>query len=158
MEIVHCSNHPAIRTNLRCNRCDKPVCPKCMVHAPVGIKCIECGQGVRLPVYDVPTRYLGLAIATSIMIGIASGFMYALILRQLLFGIMSIASLAGIGYLLAEAISLVTNKKRGAKLQYISICGLIINIVTIILVLGYIDLFDIVGCGLAIYIAFIRLR
>ena len=158
MEVIHCSNHQDTQTNLRCTRCEKPVCPQCMVHAPVGIRCVDCGQGTQLPVYNVPITLLSRAIATSIIIGVTGGFVYALILRQVPFGIMSMALLAGIGYLLAEAISLVSKKKRGRKLQYASIFGIIINIVTYTLLLGHIDMFDIAGSALATYIAFIRLK
>ena len=37
-----CYRHPKIETNLRCNRCGRPICPKCAVRTPVGFRCPEC--------------------------------------------------------------------------------------------------------------------
>jgi hypothetical protein len=39
---LYCANHPGVETALRCNRCDKPICPKCAVRSPVGYSCKEC--------------------------------------------------------------------------------------------------------------------
>lgn len=40
-----CANHPHRETTLRCNRCDKPICPQCAVLTPVGYRCKECVRG-----------------------------------------------------------------------------------------------------------------
>ncbi|MFH2039871.1 MAG: B-box zinc finger protein [Chloroflexota bacterium] len=40
-----CANHPEIETTLRCNRCEKPICPKCAVLTPTGYRCKECVRG-----------------------------------------------------------------------------------------------------------------
>jgi hypothetical protein len=37
-----CANHPTTPTQLRCNRCGKPICSKCAVRTPVGYRCREC--------------------------------------------------------------------------------------------------------------------
>lgn len=42
VESVACANHPFRITVLRCNRCNKPVCTKCIVRTPVGYRCKEC--------------------------------------------------------------------------------------------------------------------
>lgn len=39
---LYCANHPHRETNLRCNRCGKPICPACAVLTPVGYRCKEC--------------------------------------------------------------------------------------------------------------------
>lgn len=40
-----CANHPGVETTLRCNRCEKPICPKCAVLTPTGYRCKECVRG-----------------------------------------------------------------------------------------------------------------
>lgn len=40
--LVNCMNHVQTLTGLRCNRCDKPVCAKCVVLTPVGYRCKAC--------------------------------------------------------------------------------------------------------------------
>ena len=39
---LYCVNHPTVETNLRCNNCEKPICPKCAVLTPTGYRCKEC--------------------------------------------------------------------------------------------------------------------
>ncbi len=37
-----CATHPKVETDLSCGRCEKAICAKCLVHAPVGIRCRSC--------------------------------------------------------------------------------------------------------------------
>lgn len=47
---VMCARHPNRPTNLRCGRCDTPVCDKCVIIGPAGPRCKDCAKtnvGVR---------------------------------------------------------------------------------------------------------------
>lgn len=37
-----CYRHPDRETGVRCTRCERPICPECMVSASVGFHCPEC--------------------------------------------------------------------------------------------------------------------
>jgi membrane associated rhomboid family serine protease len=37
-----CYRHPGRETGVRCTRCDRPICPECMIPAAVGFQCPEC--------------------------------------------------------------------------------------------------------------------
>src|SRR5690606_38232908 len=37
-----CYRHPERETYVRCQRCDRPICPDCMRDAAVGHQCVEC--------------------------------------------------------------------------------------------------------------------
>lgn len=43
--LAGCYRHPERATGVRCTRCDRPVCPACMISAAVGYQCPACVQG-----------------------------------------------------------------------------------------------------------------
>ncbi|MFC0601686.1 rhomboid family intramembrane serine protease [Streptomyces palmae] len=44
-QAVCCYRHPERETGISCTRCDRPICPSCMVSASVGFQCPECVSG-----------------------------------------------------------------------------------------------------------------
>jgi hypothetical protein len=69
---VPCADHPDVETRLRCSRCGKPICPRCAVRAPVGMRCPDCA-GTRASIKASPAGTLvaagaGLAVATVVAI------------------------------------------------------------------------------------------
>ena len=40
-ETMYCYRHPDRETGVTCSECGRPICPDCMVFAPVGIRCPE---------------------------------------------------------------------------------------------------------------------
>ena len=43
--ITTCYRHPDRKAGVTCQRCDRPICPSCMIQASVGFQCPECVKG-----------------------------------------------------------------------------------------------------------------
>lgn len=108
---VPCSYHPDVMTGLRCSRCGKPICPKCGVRTPVGMRCPDCA-GVRgLPSYRTDSSTLlrsaiaGLIVA--IFVGVLLGYLpdWNFYLTLVL------------GFGVAEAMARLSSEKRGLDLM-----------------------------------------
>jgi hypothetical protein len=74
---VPCADHPDVETRLRCSRCGRPICPRCGVRTPVGMRCPDCA-GTRSsvaanPAGTITAAVAGLAVAT--VVGLAWGFL-----------------------------------------------------------------------------------
>ncbi|MGW1890278.1 rhomboid family intramembrane serine protease [Streptomyces sp. NPDC002004] len=75
-----CYRHPGRHTGITCTRCERPICPECMVSASVGFQCPECvrtGSGTgHTPAASRPLTLAGGTVTrdprlvTKILIGI----------------------------------------------------------------------------------------
>lgn len=43
-EPTTCDRHPSVETRLRCATCETPICPRCAVDAPIGMRCPTCAK------------------------------------------------------------------------------------------------------------------
>ncbi|MFJ4775237.1 rhomboid family intramembrane serine protease [Streptomyces sp. NPDC088762] len=62
-----CYRHPDRDTGIRCTRCERPICPECMISASVGFQCPDCvregsGTGHR-PAANAPRTLAGGVVA-----------------------------------------------------------------------------------------------
>jgi len=74
-----CYRHPNVETGVHCTRCGRPICPECMIPAPVGHQCPECvaearrefrkGPGRRIAAANVRSR----ASVTAVLLALIGG-------------------------------------------------------------------------------------
>ncbi len=67
-----CANHPNETTYVRCGRCDKPICVRCMVDTPVGKKCRECAAN-RTHLSQSSARQVTLALLAALAVALPAG-------------------------------------------------------------------------------------
>jgi membrane associated rhomboid family serine protease len=62
--VEYCYRHPSEQTGVHCTRCGRPICPACMIEAPVGYQCPECVAEARREFRKGPGRRIAVANAT----------------------------------------------------------------------------------------------
>ena len=150
---TYCVRHKNSNTKLKCGKCENPICHICVVHSPVGIRCIECAPTKSLPTFDVPLSFLIRAMVVGSVIGILSGgiivFLIPLINNLIYMGI-----IVAVGYVVSEMISIVVNRKRGRKLKLVTTASILITwIIVSMFSVVPLSLFGILATAVAIYIA-----
>ncbi|HUS82302.1 MAG TPA: hypothetical protein VM013_03480 [Dehalococcoidia bacterium] len=162
---MQCATHPDVETELACGRCGKPICPRCLIHTPVGARCRDCAGLRRIPTYDIRPTYLMRGIAAAIVAGAASGGAWFLLVGRGRggFAYISLFLALAIGYAIGETVSWATNRKRGAVLQGIAACGVVTayfvrNLLDGSGLIAADDIYGYVTVGLAVVVAIGRLR
>ncbi len=128
-EVLFCVNHPSVETALRCNRCGKPICTRCMVRTPVGYRCRECvGQQQAVFFSGGPVDYV-IAGVVSLVLGLLAGWLmgalgswwFSLILGPVFGGAM------------AEVVRLAVRRRRSRYLWLVSAGGIVLGALPVLL-------------------------
>ncbi|MBT2524357.1 rhomboid family intramembrane serine protease [Streptomyces sp. ISL-99] len=100
----HCYRHPGRETGIRCTRCERPVCPECMISASVGFQCPDCvreGTGTgHAPAASRPRTIAGGAVTadprliTKILLAINVAMFLAVLSRETLVNDLDLIGLA----------------------------------------------------------------
>ena len=153
---TYCAKHSDTPTRLQCGRCDTPVCQRCMVHAPVGIRCPDCANVRSVPTFDVTTPFLARAVAAAVVLGTVGGTLFALLGPAIIYQVayLDTLAIAGLGYAVGEGVSLSANRKRGRTLKYVAAGGMgIAYLIIFAFGPGYLSIFHLISAGIGIYIA-----
>lgn len=119
-EPMYCINHPNVETGLRCNKCGRPICVKCVVATPVGYRCRDCvNQQQRVFYADSRSSDYVIAAAVALPLSLVAGWLvislgwYAIVLGPLV----------GVG--IAEAVRWAIGRRRG-EYTWLVVCGCIV--------------------------------
>ncbi|MFC1903833.1 hypothetical protein ACFLXJ_04495 [Chloroflexota bacterium] len=161
---MKCAAHPQVETNLRCGKCGKPICPKCLVQTPVGARCPDCAKLYKLPTYRVSPRYYLRAAGTALGMAVVCGVLWGVVGGLLPFFFLNLLLGPGVGYAIGEVVSISVNRKRGRGLATVAGVAVAVSyLVSILLPWGFPAglfniVFDLVAMGLGIFVAVTRLR
>ena len=111
---LYCANHPTVETSLRCNNCEKPICPKCAVLTPTGYRCKECVRGQQKVFetaqwYDYPVAFILAAVLS---------YLGSLIVAVIGFFTIFLAPVAG--FVIAEAVRFAVRRRRSPRLFWVA--------------------------------------
>ena len=76
-----CYRHPDRETWIRCGRCDRPICTRCSMQGPVGLRCVECGK----PAFDPLTSLTSSQAIGAFAIALTGGLLISIIAPRISF-------------------------------------------------------------------------
>ena len=157
--MVACPRDPGVQTALRCSRCEKPICPKCMIQTPVGARCRECARIAKSPVYTMTNGAMARAATASVVGGVVMGLIWGFVLLPFSIGFLSIFVGAGLGYAFTRMMEFATGRKRGPMVVGFAIFGIAIAwSMQLLFVEPRVALYGLVAAGVAVYFAYQNLR
>ena len=110
-----CYKHPDRKTLLRCNKCDRPICPECAVRTPTGYRCKDCIKSQQ-KVFDTAESkdyFIGGAIAA--VLGFAGTFVARLIPFLPVF-VAALIFAAAFGKIICAAVRAAVSRRRSVML------------------------------------------
>ena len=122
-QTLSCANHPGRSTQLRCNRCGKPICSSCANSTPVGYRCPECIREQEDVYFTAtPFNYL-LAVLVALPLSLVAGWLATLL------GFWSIFLAAFAGTLIGRVAFQAAGRRRGRWLPHLVTACVIIGAV-----------------------------
>jgi hypothetical protein len=120
-EPLFCYRHPDRETWVRCGRCDQPICTRCAMQGPVGLRCKTCGKPSRDALASLKPSQIAIGLAVATGLGAVVGYFGA----QLGFFMIVVGFFAGT--IIAEALDRTIGIKRGPRILAIAITGIAIG-------------------------------
>ncbi len=125
--ILYCANHPNVETSLRCNNCEKPICPKCAVLTPTGYRCKECVRGQQ-KIFDTSQ---GIDYPVAFILAAVLAFAGSFLANVL--GIFIFFLAPFIGMIIAEAVRRAVGRRRSPKLFLTAAAGALVGCLPLLL-------------------------
>ncbi len=114
---------------MQCGRCDRYICPRDLVHTPGGIRCTDCAELRRPPMYELGASDLLKAGLAAGITALPLGFLGALLLPPQRFaGFFTLAIALLLGFAAGSIVSAVIERvsgKRGTAVQLIAATSIV---------------------------------
>ena len=116
----YCARHPKEETAVSCASCGTPICTKCMVATPVGMKCRNCATNRKSPLFQVRPERLLLAGLVSLIAGAGAAVLGGIGFFVIIIG-------TAYGYFAGSVILKASGMKRGIKLEVVAGAGIVVG-------------------------------
>lgn len=129
-ETLVCVNHPDTETTLRCNRCGRPVCVRCVELTEVGYRCKDCIREQRNVFFNaVSTDYVIIAVVSFLLAAVAAPLIEVLLgIFGLFLGIILAVILGpAVGGTAATIIRRSVGRRRGRYMGIVAIVSIILG-------------------------------
>jgi hypothetical protein len=120
-ETLHCYRHPDRETWVRCGRCDRPICPKCAMQGPVGLRCRDCGR----PAFDPLTSFTPVQLVVGLVVSVGAGIVTGYLASRIGFFSVIVAWFAG--GIIADIVSRLTGYKHGPVMLAVVVGGILVG-------------------------------
>ncbi len=130
-QVLFCANHSETETTLRCNRCGKPVCVKCVELTEVGYRCKECIRAQQNVFFTAETKdYFVLAIVSFVLAALATPIIELLLgMLGLFFGVILAVFLGpAVGGAAATIIRRSVGRRRGRYMGAVGVAAIILGV------------------------------
>ncbi len=126
-----CYKHPREETRLSCGRCERPICTRCSVLGPAGVRCRECGSFKTTQLYKISPGRLILTVVLGLLTSLLSTaiIFYTPYIVFIFLGPVY-------GYALAEVVLRASGQKRTKVTEIIGVACIVVSM---LVVLGVID-------------------
>ena len=139
---MYCIFHPDRPTTLRCNRCERPICPSCAIQTPTGYRCKDCVRS-RQKVFE-----------TAVWSDFLAGILIAGILSAIgsyiatFIGFFTLLLAPAAGALIAEAVRRAVKRRRSRQLfVWVTAAAVLGSLPILLMMLVNISLFSIIWQG-----------
>lgn len=152
--LVFCYRHPQTETGLRCNRCGKPICPKCAVRTPVGFRCPDCIREQENKYYSGGNLDYLIAAAIALPLSLVAAGLFTFILGGFWFlwtviiGMFVAPAIAGF---IAEAVRWGVGKRRSRYLRHVVAGSLILGTLPYLILALVAGNFGLIAAGVFLF-------
>jgi hypothetical protein len=123
-EKTFCAMHPDRETSLRCNKCERYMCPDCAVLTPVGYRCKQCVRQIEDKFFTGTQSDYGLIFAACFGLTLLGGVVISFIgLFLILIFLLAIPAAGGI----SEVALRLVQRRRGRQSAYVAAAGAFIG-------------------------------
>lgn len=124
---MQCYRHKKVETGVRCGKCDKPICPKCMIPGPAGMRCPECASLRSSALYQIHPARLVLVTIAALVVGVVGAYVMSFLSWWVIF------AAPFYGGVVAETVLRMSGRKRGPKLEVIGIGSIVVGLIVVLL-------------------------